>query len=85
MQPIPIFLPGKPCEWRSLVLSPWSYSPWGRRELNTAERLTHRHLAEQRHPSSGCDDWFQGDSVWPGLPGPPAHVHPPLLLRVPLF
>ena len=39
MTPTPIFLPGKFHEQRSLM----GYSPWGRKELDTAER-THRHL-----------------------------------------
>ena len=33
--PIPVFLPGKSHGWRSLA----SYSPWGRREWDTTERL----------------------------------------------
>ena len=36
-QPIPVFLPGKFCGWRSLV----GYSPWGHKELDTTEQLTH--------------------------------------------
>ena len=35
-QPIPIFLPGEFHGQRSLV----GYSPWGRKELDTTERLT---------------------------------------------
>ena len=34
-QPTPVFLPGKSHGWRSLV----GYSPWGRKELDTTERL----------------------------------------------
>ena len=34
-QPTPVFLPGKFHEWRSLV----GYSSWGRKELDTPERL----------------------------------------------
>ena len=34
-QPIPVFLPGEPHGWRSLV----GYSPWGCKELDTTERL----------------------------------------------
>ena len=34
-QPTPVFLPGKFHGWRSLV----GYSPWGRKELDTTERL----------------------------------------------
>ena len=33
--PIPVLLPGKSHEWRSVV----GYSPWGRKELDTTERL----------------------------------------------
>ena len=33
--PTPVFLPGKSHGWRSLV----GYSPWGREELDTTERL----------------------------------------------
>ena len=36
-QPTPVFLPGKSHEQRSLV----GYSPWGRKELDTTERLNH--------------------------------------------
>ena len=38
----PVFLPGKSHGWKSLV----GYSPWGRKELDTTERLTslHSHL-----------------------------------------
>ena len=41
-QPTPVFLPGKSHGWRSLV----GYSPWGRKEAHTTERLhslTHSH------------------------------------------
>ena len=34
-QPMPVFLPGESHGWRSLV----GYSPWGRKELDTTERL----------------------------------------------
>ena len=34
-QPTPVFLPGKSHGWRSLV----DYSPWGRKESDTTERL----------------------------------------------
>ena len=34
-QPIPVFLSGKCHGWRRLV----GYSPWGRKELDTTERL----------------------------------------------
>ena len=35
-QHTPVFLPGKSHGWRSLV----GYSPWGRKELDTTERLS---------------------------------------------
>jgi len=35
MATTPVFLPGKPHGWKSLV----DYSPWGPKELDTAERL----------------------------------------------
>ena len=47
-QPTPVFLPGKSHGQRSLV----DYSPWGHKELDTAEH-THTH---KRHPN----DWW----VW---------------------
>ena len=34
-QPTPVFLPGEPHRWRSLV----GYSPWGRKESDTTEWL----------------------------------------------
>ena len=39
-QPIPILLPGKSRGWKNLV----GYSPWGRKELDTTERL-HFHFS----------------------------------------
>ena len=38
-QPTPVFLPGEFHGQRSLV----NYSPWGRKESDTTERLTHTH------------------------------------------
>ena len=40
MAPTPVFLPGELHEQRSLV----GYSPWGCKELDTTERLTHFHI-----------------------------------------
>ena len=40
-QPTPVFLPGKPHGWRSLV----GYSPWSRKESDTTEQL-HFHFQE---------------------------------------
>ena len=39
-QSTPVLLPGKPHGWRSLV----AYSPWGRKESDTTERL-HFHFS----------------------------------------
>ena len=49
-QPTPVFLPGESHGWRSLV----GYSPWGRKESDTAERL---HLTSPHTWNSGglCD------------------------------
>ena len=38
-QPTPVFLPGESHGQRSLV----SYSPWGHKESDTTEQLTHTH------------------------------------------
>ena len=35
--PLPMFLPGKSYEWKSLA----GFTPWGHRELDTTEQLTH--------------------------------------------
>ena len=44
-QPTPVFLPGESHGWRSLA----GYSPWGRKESDTTERLHfHFHLRCQR-------------------------------------
>ena len=37
MQPTPVFLPGESHRQRSLM----GYSPWGHKELDTTEQLTH--------------------------------------------
>ena len=36
-QPTPVLLPGRSHGWRSLA----SYSPWGHKELDTTDQLTH--------------------------------------------
>ena len=41
-QPTPVFLPGQPHGQRSLV----GYSPWGHKELDTTEQLTHTHTQQ---------------------------------------
>ena len=46
-QPTPVFLPGNPHGWRSLV----GYSPWSHKELDTAERL---HMNNQKLNSFYC-------------------------------
>ena len=46
-QPIPVFLPGEFHEERSVA----GYSPWGCKESDTTERLTHTH----RHSGSQGD------------------------------
>ena len=50
--PTPVFLPGKPHGQRRLA----SCSPWGCKELDTTERLTHTHtILPSRHlPSGPC-------------------------------
>ena len=50
-QATPIFLPGKAHGWRSLA----GYSPWGRKESDTTERLTHTHDVSQFSPSLAPD------------------------------
>ena len=42
-QPTPVLLPERPHGWRSLV----GYSPWGRKELDMAERL-HFHFSQKQ-------------------------------------
>ena len=42
--PTPVFLPGEFHEQRSLA----AYSPWGHRQSDMAERLTHTHTHTQR-------------------------------------
>ena len=43
-QPSPVFLPGESHAQRSLM----GYSPWGRKELDTTELLTHTHRKEEQ-------------------------------------
>ena len=40
MEPTPVFLPGKSHGWWNLV----GYSPWGRKESDTTERLHFYHF-----------------------------------------
>ena len=44
-QPTPVFLPGEFHGQRSLV----GYSPWGRKESDTTERLTRTHTHTHTH------------------------------------
>ena len=43
-QSIPVFLPGKFHGWKSLA----SYSPWGHKESDMTEQLTHTHMFSSR-------------------------------------
>ena len=43
--PTPVFLPGESHGWVSLAC----YSPWGHKELDTTEWLTHRHTQTHTH------------------------------------
>ena len=45
-QAIPVFLPGELHEERSVA----GYSPWGCKESDTTERLTHTHSGSQGDP-----------------------------------
>ena len=49
-QPTPVFLPGESHGQQSLA----SYSPWGRKESDTTERLTHTHVI--RRAELACTD-----------------------------
>ena len=42
-QPTPVFLPGESHGQRSLA----GYSPWGRKELDTTEQLTHPKISQR--------------------------------------
>ena len=57
-QPTPVFLPGKSHGWRNLV----GYSPWGRKESDTTERL-HFHFTSftgrpLERPNQWRNKWF---------------------------
>ena len=43
-QPTPVFLPGEPHGQRSVA----GYSPWGHKESDTTERLTHMRSLRQQ-------------------------------------
>ena len=54
----PVFLPGKSLGWRSLA----NYSPWGHKESDVTEQLTHTHfsnLFKELFPS-----YLDGRGVW---------------------
>ena len=53
-KPIPVLLPGESHGGKSLV----GYSPWGRKESDSAEATEHRHtLSEVGHSSRYLQDW----------------------------
>ena len=52
-QPTPVLLPGKSHGWRSLV----GYSPWGRKESDTTERLHVLHLTSVKVFVSHLDSY----------------------------
>ena len=59
-QPTPVFLPGKSHGQKSLV----GYSPWGRKELDTTERLSaHAHTHTHTHTRS-CASLYSPSSKW---------------------
>ena len=65
-QPTPVLLPGKSYGQRSLA----GYSPWGRKELDTTERLSMHAVVVtmivlKNNYDSGCDlsPWFYSISV----------------------
>ena len=65
-QPTPVFLPGEPHRWRSLV----GYSPWGCKELDTTERL-HFHFplrlsCNESTCNTGAVDLIPGSGRSPG-------------------
>ena len=76
-QPTPVFLPGKSHGQRSLA----GYSPWGHKELDTTERLTHTHMATQwlrgKESASNAGDTGNTESI-PGSGRSPegGHGHP---------
>ena len=66
-QPTPVFLPGESHGQRSLA----GYSPWGCRELDTTERLTHTsggfHQCTQVLSSHGGQDYRMLPPLTPRL------------------
>ena len=52
-QSTPVFLPGKAHGWRSLA----GYSPWGHKESDMTERLTHTHDVSEFSPSLAPDSF----------------------------
>ena len=64
-QPTPVFLPAKFLGQRSLV----GYSPWGCKELDTAEQLTLTHIWIDRYMDRGMDAYMGVDRWIGGLMG----------------
>ena len=60
-QPTPLFLPGEFHGQRSLV----GYSPWGCKESDTTEQLTHTHISKE---------WWQNKASSPA-PSTPSYAH----------
>ena len=73
-QPTPVFLPGESCRQRSLV----GYSPWGRRESDTAEATEHVCLLSYYLPLSSSQLLF-----FHYCPSQPDHFSPGPLLQFP--
>ena len=59
-QPTPVLLPGKSHGQRSMV----GYSPWGRKELDTIERLTSLHFTSRRAIQDRRVMVVSSDKMW---------------------
>ena len=69
-QPTPVFLPGKSHGWWNLV----GYSPWGRKELDTTERLHFHALEKAMATRSSVLAWrIPGAGEPGGLPSMGSH------------
>ena len=67
-QPTPVLLPGKSHGWRSLV----GYSPWGREESDTTERLHFHALEKEMATHSSVLGWRipgDGGAWWAAVYG----------------
>ena len=66
-QPTPVFSPGESHGQRSLMV----YTPWGHKELDTAEQLTHTHILTNNRLWDKSGYWHrissleETASVWP--------------------